>query len=123
MQAKAEALGQDETATEHLLLGLLSDEQSCACLLLLKAGVDLQSLRRTLDWDAARGLSSGGEKTFTADSRRAFEIAYDEARQDNSKHIGTEHLLMGLIRQETGLAGRTLKNFGVQAAAMRLLIK
>jgi hypothetical protein len=124
-QEEAEALGYSLIASEHLLLGLLRDGESAACQLLQRARLDLPSLYRTLKRDAPRGLALGSEKTLTSLTSEEIQLrqfAFEEARQRDADHIGTEHLLLGLFRTNTTLACVVLKDHGVDAAVICQLL-
>ena len=115
---EAEALGHGTVATEHLLLGLLREEDCRACLLLTQRGVPLPNLSRMLRRDAKRGLGFTEDKEFSEQSRRVLDLAFQAAREYQSPEIGTEHLLLGLVREEQGLAARTLHRFGIKTEGL-----
>ena len=99
-QEEAGRLGQEEVCTEHLLLGLLRENDNVAVQLLGKMGVSLGRVRSELERQLARGDSRmGQDMQLTPECKRVIDLSYDEARQLNNTFIGTEHLLLGLKRQ------------------------
>lgn len=109
--------------TEHLLLGLLRDTESVAGRVLASMGVSLSRLQQELERQMPRADATGQEQQITPRAKRAIDLAYDEARGLNYDYIGTEHLLLGLIREGEGLAARVLKEMGVTVEAARMAVK
>ena len=109
--------------TEHLLLALLSDEQNVACRILKRMDVAPQTihmaLERKVSVSDAAPRTAGTDHQLTPRCKRVIDLAYDEARQLSNNYIGTEHLLLGLIREEAGLAGRVLMEQGVELERTR----
>ncbi|MDP8214286.1 MAG: ATP-dependent Clp protease ATP-binding subunit [Candidatus Euphemobacter frigidus] len=112
---EADHFNHDYIGTEHLLLGLVKLGQGVAMEVLREMGVDFESLRLEIE----RAVGSGpetkvmGEVPLTAKARRVIELAVGEAKQLKHSYIGTEHLLLGLIKEGEGVAARSLKNLGV----------
>ncbi len=119
-QEEAGRLGQNYVSTEHLLLGLTRENDSVAARILDRLGVSLGRVRSELERHVARDNGRPGQDMqLTPRAKRVIDLAYDEARQLNSNNIGTEHLLLGLIREGEGLAGRTLLKLGVDLERAR----
>jgi len=114
-QEEAQRLGENQVSTEHLLLGLVRETDSVAARILDRMGISLQRIRQEVERFAHRGDSRPGqEMQLTPRAKRVIDLAYDEARQLNNNYIGTEHLLLGLIREGEGLAARILTKLGVE---------
>lgn len=123
--AQEEALnfGEGYVSTEHLLLALLRDPDSVAARVLTQLGLDLQRLRVEIEKQLGKGTASPNhDMTLTPRAKRVVDLAFDEAREVNNNYLGTEHLLLGLIREAEGVAGRTLENFGVTLSSARAAV-
>jgi len=114
-QEEAQKFGEGYVSTEHLLLGLVRESDSVAARVLEKLGVGLSKIRAEVEKQLPRGESRPSQDmTLTPRAKRVIDLAYDEARNLNNNYIGTEHLLLGLIREGDGLAGRVLARLGVE---------
>ncbi len=112
-QEEAGRLGENYVSTEHLLLGLIREGDSVAGRILDRLGISLSRIRSEIERQVARGDSRlGQDMQLTPRAKRIIDLAYDEARQLDNNYIGTEHLLLGLIREGEELAGRTLAMLG-----------
>ena len=121
-QEEAGRLGENYVSTEHLLLGLVKENDSVAARILDRIGVSLGRIRSEIERQVARGDGRmGPEMQLTPRAKRVIDLAYDEARQLGNNYIGTEHLLLGLIREGEGLAGRGFRQArcGSRAHAQR----
>ena len=119
-QEEAGRLGENYVSTEHLLLGLVRENDSVAARILDRIGVSLGRVRSEIERQVARGDGRlGQDMQLTPRAKRVIDLAYDEARQLNNNYIGTEHLLLGLIREGEGLAGRVLNKLGVDLERTR----
>ncbi|NSW78014.1 MAG: ATP-dependent Clp protease ATP-binding subunit [Chthonomonadetes bacterium] len=119
-QEEAGRLGENYVSTEHLLLGLVREPDSVAARILERMGVSLSRVRSEIERQLSRGEGRLGQETqLTPRAKRVIDLAYDEARQLNNNYIGTEHLLLGLIREGEGLAGRVLAKLGVDLERAR----
>ncbi|MCC6730317.1 MAG: ATP-dependent Clp protease ATP-binding subunit [Chthonomonadales bacterium] len=119
-QEEAGRLGENYVSTEHLLLGLVRENDSVAARILDRLGVSLGRIRSEIERQVARGDGRlGQDMQLTPRAKRVIDLAYDEARQLNNNYIGTEHLLLGLIREGEGLAGRVLAKLGVDLERTR----
>jgi ornithine carbamoyltransferase len=119
-QEEAGRLGENYVSTEHLLLGLVRENDSVAARILDRMGVSLGRIRSEIERQVARGDGRmGQDMQLTPRAKRVIDLAYDEARQLSNNYIGTEHLLLGLIREGEGLAGRVLAKLGVELERCR----
>ncbi len=119
-QEEANRLGENYVSTEHLLLGLVRENDSVAARILDRLGVSLSRIRAEVERQVSRGDGRlGQDMQLTPRAKRVIDLAYDEARQLNNNYIGTEHLLLGLIREGDGLAGRVLQKLGVDIERTR----
>src|SRR5579872_5856839 len=119
-QEEAMRLGDQYVSTEHLLLGLIRENDSVAAQVLDRLGVSLGRIRSEIERQVTQGdRRPGSDMQLTPRAKRVIDLAYDEARQLNNNYIGTEHLLLGLIREGEGLAGRVLAKLGVDLERTR----
>ncbi|HOM73353.1 MAG TPA: Clp protease N-terminal domain-containing protein, partial [Armatimonadota bacterium] len=119
-QEEAGRLGENYVSTEHLLLGLVRENDSVAARILDRMGVSLSRIKSEIERQVSRGDGRlGQDMQLTPRAKRVIDLAYDEARQLNNNYIGTEHLLLGLIREGEGLAGRVLAKLGVDLERTR----
>ncbi len=119
-QEEAGRLGENYVSTEHLLLGLVRENDSVAARILDRMGVSLSRIKSEIERQVSRGDGRlGQDMQLTPRAKRVIDLAYDEARQLNNNYIGTEHLLLGLIREAEGLAGRVLAKLGVDLERTR----
>ncbi len=119
-QEEAQKFGEGYVSTEHLLLGLVRESDSVAARVLEKLGVSLNRIRAEVEKQLPRGdARPSQDMTLTPRAKRVIDLAYDEARNLNNNYIGTEHLLLGLIREGDGLAGRVLAKLGVELEKAR----
>src|SRR5450432_824060 len=114
-QEEAQRLGNNYIGTEHILLGIISEGESLAAKVLETLGVNLAKVRAEVEAIVGRGGQTvQQEMVFTPRAKRVIELAFEEARQLNHNYIGTEHLLLGLIREGEGVAARVLTNLGAE---------
>ena len=113
-QEEAQHLNHNYIGTEHILLGLVREEEGVAAKVLANLGVGLNKVRASVEFIIGRGeKSSTGETGLTPRARRVIELAIDEARYLGHSYIGTEHLLLGLLREGEGIAAGVLDSFGI----------
>ena len=113
-QEEAQRFGHNYIDTEHILLGLIAEEDSVASKVLANMGVLPNKIRAAVEFVVGRGERSAiGEVGLTPRAKRVIELAVDEARRLNHSYIGTEHLLLGLLRDREGAAVGVLESFGV----------
>ncbi len=119
-QEEARRFQHNYIGTEHLLLGMLSEGQGVAAQVLQHMGIDLEMARASVETIIGHGEHSvEGEIGLTPRAKKAIELAVDEARLMNHHYIGTEHLLLGLVREREGIAADVLQSFGVNLANLR----
>jgi ATP-dependent Clp protease ATP-binding subunit ClpC len=115
--AREEAMrfNHDYIGTEHLLLGLVKEGEGIAATALANLGVDLRTLRLEVEKLVEQGPAtvSVGEIPFNPQAKKVLELAVEEARKFNHNYIGTEHLLLGLIKEGEGIAAHVLDNMKV----------
>jgi ATP-dependent Clp protease ATP-binding subunit ClpC len=118
---EAARLHHDYIGTEHLLLGLLREGQGIAASVLNNLGLDLDAIRQAVESmvSSTGGTLTIGEIPFTPRAKRVVELAVEEARQLGHNYVGTEHLLLGLIREGEGVAARVLLQMGVDRKKVR----
>ena len=113
-QEEAQRLNHNYIGTEHLLLGLIREENGVAVRVLRDMKVDLRKIRERIERAVGRGQRAMyGKLSLTPRTKRVIELAVDEARRLGHHYIGTEHLLLGLIREGEGVAVDVLKSMGV----------
>lgn len=114
-QEEAALLGHPAVGTEHLLLGLLREGEGFAAKALTNLGVDLARTREEIVKMLGKGdaVINNQEIGFTPRAKRVLELAFDEARQMGVNYVGTEHILLGLLREGEGVAARILANLGI----------
>jgi ATP-dependent Clp protease ATP-binding subunit ClpC len=118
-QDEARELGHSYIGTEHLLLGMLRDGSGVAASALTSLGITLESAREAVAATAGRGPGQAGHVPFTPPAKRSLELALREALQLGCDYIGTEHILLGVIHNDTSVAARTLAGLGAQPGAVR----
>jgi len=118
---EAARLQHDYIGTEHLLLGLIREGEGIAANVLSNLGLDLDVIRQAVESMVASpgGTLTIGEIPFTPKAKRVLELSIDEARQLGHNYVGTEHLLLGLIREGEGVAARVLLELGVDRKKVR----
>ncbi len=122
---EAERINHPYVGTEHLLLGLIKLGQGIGIQTLQKLGLDLDSVRAAVEkhvggvTSAQEMKSQGGAPKFTPRVLKVFNLAANEAKKFNHPYVGTEHLLLGLLREGDGIAARVLKSFDVDIERTR----
>ena len=118
-QEEARELGHDHVGTEHILLGMLRDGGGVAASALTSLGITHEAARDAVTVTVSRSDSPGARIPFTGRAKRSLELALREALQLGCDYIGTEHILLGLIHNDTSMAARTLAGLGAQPEAVR----
>jgi ATP-dependent Clp protease ATP-binding subunit ClpC len=118
---EAGRLQHDYIGTEHLLLGLLREGEGVAAVVLTNMGLDIEQVRRAVEEGVppSGGTLTIGDLPFNAGAKRALELAIEEAKDLGHNYIGTEHLLLGLLREGDGIAAKTLMRLGVELERLR----
>ena len=113
-QEEARSLGHNYVGTEHLLLGLLREGEGAAAQVLKSLGIDLSKVRQQVEDLVGKGSFNFTEGFgYTPRTKRVMELSFYEARNLGHNYVGTEHLLLSLIREGEGVASRILKDAGV----------
>jgi ATP-dependent Clp protease ATP-binding subunit ClpC len=113
-QEEAQHLNHNYIGTEHILLGLIREEEGVAAKVLINMGVTLSKVRSAVEYIIGRGeKATTGEIGLTPRAKRVIELAIDEARRLGHNYIGTEHLLLGLLHEGEGVAAGVLESFGI----------
>ena len=113
-QDEAQRFNHNYIGTEHLLLGLVREGEGVAAKVLENLSVELAKVRQAVEFIIGRGERPVlGEIGLTPRAKKVIELAIDEARRLGHNYIGTEHLLLGLVREEGGIASGVLESLGV----------
>lgn len=114
-QEEAKRLKHNYVGTEHLLLGLIREGEGIAAKALANLGVDLDKIRNKIESIVGKGEVEAKLVGITPRTKRVFEISFAEARALNHNYVGTEHLLLALIREGEGVAAKVLKDSGLDS--------
>ena len=119
-QEEAQRFNHNYIGTEHILLGLVRETDGVAAKVLANLGVELNKVRSAVEFIIGRGeRTTSGEIGLTPRAKKVIELAVDEARRLNHHYIGTEHLLIGLMREGEGVAAGVLESLGVNLDKVR----
>ena len=120
-QDESKRLNHDYVGTEHILLGLIALGEGVAAKVLGSLGVDVGKVRVEVEKLVGTGdnVMLLGEIPFTPRAKKVLELAVDEAQTLRHAYVGTEHILLGILREEEGIAARVLENLGVHLADVR----
>ena len=126
---EAARLHHEYVGTEHILLGLIREGEGVAAAVLQNLNVDLEEVQQKIEETVKRGkaaAATGPDLPYTSRAKKVLELAMTEARELNHSYVGTEHLLLGLLREEKGIAAQVLNDAGVtleqsRAETLRLL--
>ena len=119
-QEEAQRFNHNYIGTEHLLLGLVREGEGIAAKVLSNLGVELQKVRSAVEFIIGRGDRMViGDISLTPRAKKVIELAVEEARRLNHNYIGTEHLLLGLVREGEGIAAGVLESLGVNLEKVR----
>ncbi|SDL03823.1 ATP-dependent Clp protease ATP-binding subunit ClpC [Nonomuraea jiangxiensis] len=119
-QEEARMMNHNYIGTEHILLGLIHEGEGLASLVLESCGVELDHVRGFVEREVGRGAKSpAGHIPFTPRAKKVLELSLREALQMRHNYIGTEHILLGLIREGEGLAAQALTDAGADLADVR----
>jgi len=119
-QEEAQRFNHNYIGTEHLLLGLVREGEGVAAKVLANLGVELNKVRSAVEFIIGRGdRTVTGDIGLTPRAKKVIELSVDEARRLNHHYIGTEHLLLGLVREGEGIAAGVLESLGVSLDKVR----
>jgi ATP-dependent Clp protease ATP-binding subunit ClpC len=126
---EAARLHHEYVGTEHILLGLIREGEGVAAAVLTNLNVDLDEIQQKIEETVKKGKApapEGPDLPYTSRAKKVLELAMSEARELNHSYVGTEHLLLGLLREEKGIAAQVLADAGVnleqaRAETLRLL--
>jgi ATP-dependent Clp protease ATP-binding subunit ClpC len=119
-QEEARALKHNYIGTEHLLLGLLREEEGIAARVLATLDVTIEQVRAQVEQIVGRGEEvTGGQIPFTPRAKKVLELSLREALSLGHNYIGTEHVLLGLARENDGVGARILLDLGIDAEKIR----
>ena len=118
-QDEARRLGHTYIGTEHILLGLLREDDGTAARALESLGVGLQAARHRVEAETGRGPGQSGHIPFTPEAKRTLELSLREALQLGENYIDTEHILLGLVRDASQPGARMLAELGGTPDAVR----
>ncbi len=126
---EAARLHHEYVGTEHILLGLIREGEGVAAAVLTNLNVDLEEIQQKIEETVKKGKAgtvTGPDLPYTSRAKKVLELAMAEARELNHSYVGTEHLLLGLLREEKGIAAQVLNDAGVtleqsRAETLRLL--
>lgn len=121
-QREARELGQNYVGTEHLLLGLVREGEGVAAKALATLEIDTAAVRGKVAAMIGQGESGDGSFSFTPRAKRVMELAFAEAEALGHNYIGTEHILLGLIHENEGIAAKVLIAMGAELSAVRKLV-
>ncbi len=119
---EAQRFYHDYVGTEHILLALVKEGTGVASVVLKKMGVELKEIREEIEKKVKRGsepVSGKQQLHYTPTAKRVLELAFEEARSLGHHYIGTEHLLLGLLREEDGVAAQVLIGLGLKLDEVR----
>jgi len=114
-QGEAQRLGHSYIDTEHILLGIAGEESGVAARVLGNLGMSMSKIQAAVEFVIGKGerRATSGDVDLARRAKRAIEFAVDEARRLNSNYIGVEHLLLGLLRENEGVAFSVLESLGI----------
>jgi len=120
---EAEKRQNDYLGTEHILLALLREEEGISVAIIKKMGISTEEVRMEIERKLPYGTNvlTFGDIPFTPRAKKVLELAVEEARLIGHSYIGSEHLLLGILREDEGIAGRTLRSLGANLLAARQL--
>src|SRR5881275_2784722 len=119
---EAARLHHEYVGTEHILLGLIREGEGVAATVLQNLSVELDDIQQKIEETVKKGKAgqtTGPDLPYTSRAKKVLELAMSEARELNHSYVGTEHLLLGLLREEKGIAAQVLTDAGVNLEAAR----
>src|SRR5438477_792170 len=113
---EAQRLKHEYVGTEHILLGLIREGEGVAAAVLQNLSVDLDEIQQKIEETVKKGkaaAATGPDLPYTSRAKKVLELAMGEARELEHRYVGTEHLLLGLLREEKGIAAQILNEAGL----------
>lgn len=118
-QKEAQRVSQTYIGPEHILLSIARSPDCVAAEVLIRSGLDLKQIISAVEFVIGRGILTSDPLGLTPRAKRVIELAVDEARRSDHHYIGSEHLLIGLIREDESIAAGVLATFGLQLQKVR----
>ncbi|ERG67240.1 ATP-dependent protease ATP-binding subunit ClpC [Exiguobacterium chiriqhucha] len=118
-QEEAVRLGHHNIGTEHILLGLVREGEGIAAKALFALGLTSEKIQQEVEALIGRGSENGSTIHYTPRAKKVIELSMDEARKLGHSYVGTEHILLGVIREGEGVAARVLNNLGISLTKAR----
>lgn len=114
-------LHHEYVGTEHILLGLIREGEGVAATVLRNLSIDVEAIRRTIDETLKKGTAqkTGPDLPYTTRAKKVLELSMSAARELGHEYVGTEHLLIGLMREQQGIAAQVLASLAVSEQAVR----
>ena len=119
---EAARLHHEHVGTEHILLGLIREGEGVGAAVLTNLNVDLEEIKQRIEETVKPGktaAAAGPDLPYTSRAKKVLEFAMSEARELNDKYVGTEHLLLGVLREEKGIGAQVLTDAGVTLETAR----
>jgi ATP-dependent Clp protease ATP-binding subunit ClpC len=119
---EAHRLGHQYVGTEHILLGIIREGEGVAAAVLTNLNVDLEEMTARIEQSVTKGTGAahaGPDLPYTSRAKKVLEFSMSEARELNHAYVGTEHLLLGVLREEKGIGAQVLTEAGVTLEAAR----
>src|SRR5580698_2490297 len=119
---EAARLHHEYVGTEHILLGLIREGEGVAAAVRQNMNADLNEIQQKIEETVKKGkagATTGPDLPYTSRAKKVLELAMSEARELSHSYVGTEHLLLGLLREEKGIAAQVLTDAGVNLEAAR----
>ena len=118
---EAQRFNHEYIGTEHILLGLVKEGSGVAANVLRNLDIDLRKIRMEVEKTVQSGPDTAtmGKLPYTPRAKKVIELAFEEARSLGHNYVGTEHLLLGLLREQEGVAARVMMNLGIKLDDVR----
>src|SRR6266478_4471742 len=119
---EAARLHHEYVGTEHILLGLIREGEGVAAAVLTNLNVDLEEIQQKIEETVKKGkaaAAAGPDLPYTSRAKKILELSMSEARELNHSYVGTEHLLLGVLREEKGIGAQVLMNLGLTLERVR----
>ena len=120
---EAARLHHEYVGTEHILLGLIREGEGVAATVLQNLSVELDEIQQKIEETVKKGKAAqttGPDLPYTSRAKKVLELAMSEARELSHSYVGTEHLLLGLLREEKGIAAQVLVHSGLRTETVRV---